>query len=105
MSFTTKIVLGLVLGVITGLFFGEIAAPFVIVGEIFIGLLQMTVLPYIVISLVANLGRISWSESRGLLLSAMAVLGALLALGVIALITVPLAFPDWKSATFFSHQC
>ena len=33
MSFTTKIVLGLVLGVITGLFFGEIAAPFVIVGE------------------------------------------------------------------------
>jgi Na+/H+-dicarboxylate symporter/ABC-type amino acid transport substrate-binding protein len=104
MSFTLKIVLGLVLGVFTGLFLGEIAAPFVVVGEIFIGLLQMTVLPYIVISLIANLGRISWSESRGLLLSAMAVLAALLVLGVFALLTVPLAFPDWKSATFFSSS-
>ncbi len=55
MSFTAKIVFGLVLGVLTGLFLGEIAAPFVIVGEIFIGLLQMTVLPYIVVSLVSNL--------------------------------------------------
>jgi len=102
MSFTAKIVFGLVLGVLTGLFLGEIAAPFVIVGEIFIGLLQMTVLPYIVVSLVSNLGRISWSKSRGLLIAAMSVLGVLLLLGVVVLLTAPLAFPAWKSASFFS---
>jgi Na+/H+-dicarboxylate symporter/ABC-type amino acid transport substrate-binding protein len=99
-----KIVLGLVLGVLTGLFLGEIAAPFVVVGEIFIGLLQMTVLPYIVVSLVSNLGRITWSESKGLLIAAMAVLGVLLLLGVVVLLTVPLAFPDWRSASFFSSS-
>jgi Na+/H+-dicarboxylate symporter/ABC-type amino acid transport substrate-binding protein len=102
MSFTLQILLGLVFGILTGLFLGEIAAPFSVAGDIFIALLQMTVLPYIVVSLMGNLGRISWSESRGLLIAAMVVLATLLLLGVIALITVPLAFPKWASASFFS---
>jgi len=37
-------------------FFGELAAPLGLLGQIFIGLLQMTVLPYIVVSLTA----VSW---------------------------------------------
>ncbi len=45
MSFTFQIVLGLLLGIFTGLFLGEIAAPLSVVGDIFIALLQMTVLP------------------------------------------------------------
>jgi Na+/H+-dicarboxylate symporter/ABC-type amino acid transport substrate-binding protein len=104
MSFTWKIVLGLVLGVLTGLFLGELAAPFSIAGEVFIGLLQMTVLPYIVVSLIGNLGGISWSESKGLLKAALASLGVLLSLGVVVLVTVPLAFPEWQSASFFSSS-
>ncbi len=104
MSFTTKILLGLFAGVFTGIFLGELAAPFSVAGDVFIGLLQMTVLPYIVVSLVGNLGAISWSESRGLLLAAMAALGALLSLGVVVLVTVPLAFPEWQSASFFSRS-
>ena len=51
MSFTSKILLGLALGILTGIFLGEMAAPFTIGGEVYIGLLQMTVLPYIVVSL------------------------------------------------------
>ena len=49
MSFTGKILAGLSTGVAAGLFFGEIAAPLNIAGDVFIGLLQMTVLPYIVL--------------------------------------------------------
>jgi hypothetical protein len=49
MSFTLKILTGLLLGIFTGLFLGEIAAPFSVAGEVFIGLLQMTVLLYIVV--------------------------------------------------------
>lgn len=102
MSFTLQIVLGLVLGICTGLFLGDIAAPFTVGGEIFIALLQMTVLPYIVVSLMGNLGRVSWSESRVLLLAAISVLAILLALGVVVLVTTPLAFPPWHSGSFFS---
>jgi len=104
MSFTFKILTGLFLGIFTGLFLGEIAAPFSVVGEVFIGLLQMTVLPYIVVSLVSNLGGVSWSERRGTLIAAIAVLGALLLLGVLVLVAIPLAFPVVKSASFFSSS-
>ena len=102
MSFTLQILLGLVTGGLTGLFLGEFAAPFSVAGEIFIALLQMTVLPYIVVSLMGNLGKITWSESRGILLAAMSVLAVLLLLGVVVLVTAPLAFPQWETASFFS---
>ncbi len=104
MSFTAQILSGLTLGVLTGVFLGELAAPFTVAGDVFIGLLQMTVLPYIVLSLVANLGRISWSESRGLLLAGLAVLGVLLLLGGGVLLLTPLAFPPWETASFFSNS-
>jgi len=104
MSFTFKILTGLFLGIFTGLFLGEIAAPFSVAGEAFIGLLQMTVLPYIVVSLISNLGGISWTERRSLLVSGMAVLSILLLLGVAILVAVPLAFPEVESASFFSSS-
>lgn len=104
MSFTLKILTGLFLGIFTGLFLGEIAAPFTIAGEVFIGLLQMTVLPYIVVSLVSNLGAISWMERRSLLVSGIAVLSVMLLLGVAVLLVIPLAFPSVKSASFFSSS-
>ncbi len=104
MSFTLKICLGLLLGILTGLFLGELAQPFSVAGNIYIGLLQMTVLPYIVVSLIGNLGRISWTESRGLLVAGISALGVLLLLGVVTLVTVPLAFPDREAAFFFSSS-
>ena len=82
----------------------NLPSRFEVRGEIYIGLLQMTVLPYIVISLIANLGRITWSESRSLILAAAAVLGALLLVGIIVLFLVPLAFPARDTAAFFSES-
>jgi Na+/H+-dicarboxylate symporter/ABC-type amino acid transport substrate-binding protein len=104
MSFTLKILTGLVLGIFTGLFLGEMAAPFSIAGEAFIGLLQMTVLPYIVVTLIGNIGGISWSERRGLLVAGISVLVVLLVLGVVVLLAIPIAFPGWDSASFFSSS-
>lgn len=102
MTFTKQILLGLFLGVALGVFLGEYASPFSVAGNIFIALLQMTVLPYIVVSLLANLGRISWAESRGILVSAVWVLAVLLLTGMVMLAVIPSAFPDWQRASFFS---
>ena len=101
MSFAQKILLGLFAGVAAGVFLGELAAPLSVLGSAFIGLLQMTVLPYIVVSLVANLGRVSWAQSRGLLIAAVSTLAALLLFGMVMLAIIPIAFPDWQSASFF----
>ena len=57
MSLSSRIFLGLLAGVATGLFLGELAAPLKVLGDIFVKLLQITVLPYIVVSLVAGIGQ------------------------------------------------
>ena len=57
-----RVLIGLFLGVLAGIVFGEWAAHLKIIGDIFIGLLQMTVLPYIVVSLIVSLWRLSYQE-------------------------------------------
>jgi Na+/H+-dicarboxylate symporter/ABC-type amino acid transport substrate-binding protein len=103
MTFTRKILVGLCLGVLLGLFFGETVGRMSVLGNIYIGLLQMTVLPYIMLSLIANLGRISWSESRGLLTTLCAVFLVFLLGGGAILMLSPLAFPPADAASFFSR--
>ena len=101
MTFTRQILLGLFSGIFLGVFLGGLASPFSIGGQVYIALLQMTVLPYIVVSLIANLGQVTWAQSRSLLLSAMAVLAFLLVLGMILLAIIPTAFPEWETASFY----
>ena len=66
MSLSSKILIGLVGGVLTGLFFGELVADLKLVGDVFVKLLQVTVLPYIVASLIAGFGRMQMSHARKL---------------------------------------
>ena len=102
MSFSKQILVGLLAGVALGLFLGERAAIFAIAADAFVKLLQVTVLPYMTVSLVANLGRLDYQQAQALALRAGSILLCLwaLALGVAALF--PLAFPAVESARFFS---
>ncbi|MFQ5992566.1 MAG: cation:dicarboxylate symporter family transporter, partial [Nitrospiraceae bacterium] len=56
MSLSAKILIGMVLGIIAGIFFGEEVAFLQIIGEGFIQLLQMSVLPFVTLSLIVGLG-------------------------------------------------
>ena len=73
LDLSAKIMIGLALGLVTGLFFGELAAPLKYLGDAFIGLLQMTVLPYIILALMGGIGRLTGEQSR-LLLSRVALI-------------------------------
>src|SRR5262245_37745959 len=97
-----QVFIGLGLGVATGLFFGERTAALGIVGQIFVGLLQMTVLPYIVVSLGAGLGRLSYAEAKLLAWRAGGFIVLFWAITLAVVIGMALAFPAWQSATFFS---
>lgn len=101
---SAQVFIGLALGILAGVFFGERIAPVEVIGLIFIGLLQMTVLPYILVSLIAGLGRLSYGEVRLLAVrgGGFVLLFWLIALVVIAGFTA--AFPAWESATFFSSS-
>lgn len=102
LSLSNKIIIGLTLGALTGLFLGEYAYPFDYAGKAFIGLLQMTVLPYIVFSLMMNIGRLSMDTGKQLIYIGMKVLAVLIGFGLINLLILPMAFPEWHSSSFFS---
>jgi Na+/H+-dicarboxylate symporter len=101
-SLGTQAVLALVLGIAVGLCFGEMMAFFKDFGRAFILLLQMTVLPYITLSLITGLGQLTYQQVKELVLKAGSVLVFSWALAIVVILLMPLAFPVWESASFFS---
>lgn len=102
MSFLQKVVIGLASGLALGVFLGEYAAPLNFVADGFVKLLQMTVLPYVVISITSSLGALSAEQARRLGIRVGLVLLALWALAIAVAFVFPLAFPPIEGATFFS---
>lgn len=98
------IFLSLGLGVLTGLFFGEMVAFLKVVGDVWIKLLQMTVLPYVMLSLVAGLGRLDYAHALLLLRKVGLMLLLLWAICLAIIFVFPLTFPPWESSSFFSNN-
>ena len=101
-SLSSLILLSMALGLLVGLFFGEEVAFLHLVGKVWIKLLQMTVLPYVMLSLILGLGRLDY---RNALLLAKKGGIALLLLWAVTLLVVflfPHAFPDWKASSVIS---
>ena len=103
-TLATQVLLALALGVVVGLFFGELVAPLSIVGQAFIRLLQITVIPYIVVALITGLGRLSYGEVKTLAVKGGSVLLTLWAIGALLVLFLPLSFPDWPSASLFQRS-
>ena len=103
LSLSGWILVGLGLGIAAGVFFGESTAVLQPAADIYIRLMQMTVLPYLVLALVIGFGQLEAAQAKLLARRA----GALLVLtwgltfGVVA--AMPAAFPGIQSASFFSN--
>ena len=102
MSFSTRILVWLAAGVVTGLLLGDLVAPLSLVATGFVKLLQMTVLPYVVISIIASLGSLSVAEARRLGVRAGIVLVGLWTLGLVFALLMPVVFPTLRQGSFFS---
>jgi Na+/H+-dicarboxylate symporter/ABC-type amino acid transport substrate-binding protein len=102
LSLSTQIFIGVALGAAAGLFFGERMSALQIAADAYIKLLQMTVLPYVTISIVAGLGGLNPAQARALGVRVGIVLAVLWALALAAVLLFPLMFPPNQSASFFS---
>ena len=102
MSFSRQILVGLAAGVGLGLFLGELAAPFQVLADAYVRLLQMTVLPYMIVSLIAGLGSLSADQAKAMLTRVGAVIALLWAVGIGFAFLMPLSFPSRDTASFFS---
>ena len=99
---SAQIVIGLAAGVALGLFVGERASVLQPVADMYIRLMQMTVLPYLVLTLVGGLGRLDHATARRLGGRAVLLMAAVAGLGLVVIGLMPLAFPTLQSASFYS---
>jgi Na+/H+-dicarboxylate symporter/ABC-type amino acid transport substrate-binding protein len=101
-SLSTQILIGLTFGLFVGLFLGEKASALAIVGRAYIGLIQMSILPYMVVSLMLGIGSLSYEKAGKLAITGGIVLVASWFLAFAIVFLMPLAFPSIKGGSFFS---
>ncbi len=99
---SVRILAGLLAGVAVGLFFGEPASVLQPLADMYIRAMQMTVLPYLVLTLVGGLGKLDHATVRRLGGRALLTLALLLLLATGVIAVMPLAFPPLQSASFYS---
>ena len=102
MRFSHQVLAGLALGILVGLFLGEAVAPLGPLASSFVRLLQMTVLPYVTLSIIVNLGTLTYRQARALAVGAGSVLAAIWATALGFAFLFPLALPDVDTASFYS---
>jgi Na+/H+-dicarboxylate symporters len=101
-SLSSKMLVGLSIGIAAGLLFGERTAAVQGLADAYIKLLQMTVLPYVTGSLIAGLGSLRLEQARQVGLRVAAVLLLLWTTALAAVFVFPLLFPVHQTASFFS---
>jgi Na+/H+-dicarboxylate symporter/ABC-type amino acid transport substrate-binding protein len=102
MSFSRKILIALAAGILLGIFLGERATYLKWAADGFVKLLQMTVLPYVVVSIIGSLATLNAADAKRLAVKAGAVLLLLWAIALVFAFLIPLTFPSIESASFFS---
>lgn len=101
-SLTFRIVTGMALGVLTGLFLGEDATRLKLIGDIWIGLMQMTILPYVIVSLIVGLGQLDSALAKQLAFRGGLLLLLFWAIALLVITVMPMSFPVFENATFYS---
>ena len=101
LNLTAWILIGLVLGIVAGVFFGEAMGSLRIVGTIFLRLTLVTVIPYILVALMRGVGSLDAPAAKRLATRALPVLVLFWGLTITVLYLMPLAFPTRTVATFY----
>ena len=104
LSLSAQIIIGLALGIGVGLFLGDLAEVLQPVADIYIRLVQMTVLPYLVITLVVSLGGLDAQRARQLALAGGALLLLFWGLTLAVIGLLPAALPHFQTGAFFSYS-
>lgn len=97
-----RVIAALILGIITGIIVGEPAGHLGILGDAYIRLLQMTVLPYVLVSIIGGIGRLDAAMAANIGIRAGKIILFVWLAVMLTLLLLPLAYPQWETAGFFS---
>ena len=101
-STPTLAILGMVLGFIAGCMSSSLLWGVSAIADSFFTLLQMTALPYISLSLIAGVGKLSPRFIKETLQSSLVMFSALLVICILVILSSSFVFPDWLNASFYN---
>jgi len=104
LSIGQQVLVALLTGVGCGVFLGEYAEGIGVIGDVYVGLLQMMVLPYIVLSLISGVGRLSMDQALKIAKYAVLVLLGMWVIITATIIALMNSFPEFESASFYSSS-
>jgi Na+/H+-dicarboxylate symporter/ABC-type amino acid transport substrate-binding protein len=104
LNLTQWILVGFLLGILTGLVFGDLCSVAKPLGEAFIKIWQITILPSVALSLIVGIGSLRRDTAKAIALKASLILLLFWVICVVGYFSFQLAFPPRVEASFFSTQ-
>ncbi|HVP97601.1 cation:dicarboxylate symporter family transporter [Methanoregula sp.] len=104
LNLTSWILVGFILGILTGLFFGDLTSVMRPASDAFIKIWQITILPSVALSLIVGIGSLKRDTAKQIAVKAILVLLLIWAICIIGYFSFQLAFPPRVQASFFSTQ-
>jgi Na+/H+-dicarboxylate symporter len=102
LGFAAQILASIIAGIICGLFFGEKTQILAPIGDIFIKLIQIAIIPSIVIFIITGIGSINQADAKEFLTKVALIMLLMWFLGLIVFFFMQFAFPDVPNNSFFS---
>ena len=104
MNLTSWILVGFILGILTGVVFGDLCSAMKPLAEAFIKIWQITILPSVALSLIVGIGGLRRDTAKQIALKAFLLLLLFWAICAIGYFSFQLSFPPRVEASFFSTQ-
>lgn len=104
LNLTRWILIGFLLGIATGLVFGDLVSVMRPVSDAFIKIWQITILPSVAISLIVGIGSLRRDTAKAIAVKAVLILLLFWVICVVGYFSFQLAFPPRVEASFFSTQ-
>ena len=102
MQITKRIFVGLFAGFLCGIFFGDLCRVLQPAAAAFVKLMQMAVIPYVVVSIIAGIGALEAGEARAVARRGGALMAFLWLAGILIFFSMQFAFPPRTTGAFYS---
>jgi len=104
LNLTSWILVGFILGILAGIFFGDLVSVMKPASEAFIKIWQITILPSVALSLIVGIGSLKRDTAKQIAVKACLIILLFWVIGVVGYFSFQLAFPPRMQASFFSTQ-
>jgi len=104
LNLTGWILIGFILGIATGLVFGDLVSVMKPASDAFIKIWQITILPSVALSLIVGIGSLRRDTAKAIAVKAVLILLLFWVICVVGYFSFQLAFPPRMAASFFSTQ-